>query len=63
MAEILRLSEVHKDLLKEYYDLLVKRYGSDCPLLPCENELSGIFRSVLRDAISYNEWILNESEV
>ena len=60
MADVIRLNEVHKDLLTEYYDCLVKRYSSDCPLLPASTDFSGIIRSALRDAISYNEYLESE---
>lgn len=60
MGDVIRLNEVNKDLLIEYYDLLVVRYGSDCPLLPVSTDLSGIIRSALRDAISYEELLSND---
>jgi hypothetical protein len=57
MADVVRLNVVHKDLLVEYFDLLVSYYGSDCPLLPNSSDTSGILLSALRDAISYREYI------
>lgn len=61
MSDVIRLNEVHKQLLNEYYDLLVKRYGSDCPLLPSSTDISGIIRCALRDAISYNDLLLHDN--
>lgn len=63
MSDVIRLNDVHKDLLNEYFDLLVKRYGSDCSLLPNSTDFSAIIRCALRDSISYNELLLNNSNV
>ena len=61
MADVIRLNDVHKDLLKDYYNLLLDFYGSDCPLLPDSSDFSGIVRSALRDAISYREFMKTEN--